>query len=65
MNHGPVRAANVRKEWVMNFIERLFGMAPDGGNGSTEALMLMGLVLVLVSLARRRRSVAFTEHPGE
>jgi hypothetical protein len=47
----------------MDFIERLFGISPDGGNGSTEALWLAGFAAaVIIALAfgarmraRRRR----------
>jgi|GraSoiStandDraft_30_1057271.scaffolds.fasta_scaffold3249118_2 hypothetical protein len=37
----------------MNFIEQLFGVAPDGGSGTTEALIWMGVAIVIVFLARR------------
>jgi hypothetical protein len=42
----------------MDFIERLFGVSPDGGDGSTELMYLVVLVVVVVvSLYRpvRRR----------
>jgi hypothetical protein len=32
----------------MDFIERLFGIAPDGGNGATEALWLAGFAAAVV-----------------
>jgi len=32
----------------MNFIERLFGLAPDGGNGSYELLLCLELLLLVV-----------------
>ena len=40
----------------MDFIEELFGLSPDGGNGATEALILIGIVLAVfaVGLALRR-----------
>ncbi|MDX8503118.1 hypothetical protein RFM99_32665 [Mesorhizobium sp. VK4C] len=43
----------------MDFIERLFGVAPDGGDGSTEMLYVavaIGIVAAAAarSLARRR-----------
>ena len=47
----------------MDLIERLFGLSPDGGNGSTEALILIGIVLVLVSLEQRRRALTGMEQP--
>lgn len=34
----------------MDFIERIFGLSPDGGSGSLEA-MLVTLPLVIVGLA--------------
>jgi hypothetical protein len=41
----------------MDFIERIFGMAPDGGTGSLEVLFLSLTVGVLVTaLAWWRRS---------
>jgi len=33
----------------MNFIEQLFGFAPDAGNGSTEALLFAVLAVIVVS----------------
>ena len=42
----------------MNFIEQLFGFAPDAGNGSTEALLLAVLAAVVVARAvSARRAV--------
>jgi hypothetical protein len=29
----------------MDFIERLFGISPDGGSGATEALWLLGFAI--------------------
>jgi hypothetical protein len=43
----------------MEFIERLFGLAPDNGDGSTEILWLVVLAVVIavfVYVRRRRRS---------
>jgi hypothetical protein len=43
----------------MDFIERLFGLSPDNGDGSTEILWLVALavaVAVVVYVRRRRRS---------
>ncbi|WIM10206.1 hypothetical protein [Enhydrobacter sp.] len=43
----------------MDFIERLFGLSPDNGDGSTEILWLVVLaiaVAVFVYVRRRRRS---------
>ncbi|WP_421998891.1 hypothetical protein [Reyranella sp.] len=43
----------------MDFIEKLFGLSPDNGDGSTEILWLAALaavlaVIVYVRIARRR-----------
>ena len=45
----------------MDFIERLFGMSPDGGSGATELAMLLG-VMLLVAVLSWRRSAA--RRPG-
>jgi MYXO-CTERM domain-containing protein len=44
------------KETVMYFIERLFGVSPDGGSGSVEFLLFAVPVLGvgLLTLWRRR-----------
>ena len=33
----------------MNFIEQIFGIAPDRGDGSLE-LMLLGIIVLLISV---------------
>ena len=38
----------------MDFIERWFGMAPDGGDGSLEALYILVCVFVVTLFAGRR-----------
>ena len=45
----------------MNFIERIFGASPDGGNGSLESGILLVAMLVLagVSVLRRKRAGSF------
>ena len=44
----------------MDFIERLFGLSPDNGDGSTEIMWLAVLAIVVVSAVylriQRRRS---------
>jgi ABC-type sugar transport system permease subunit len=50
-----------REVRIMDFIERIFGVSPDGGNGATEALIFMGITLVIVFLAWRRRSARTEE----
>jgi hypothetical protein len=39
----------------MDFIERLFGFAPDGGSGALEVLLFAAPITVLCYLALRRR----------
>jgi hypothetical protein len=44
----------------MSFIEQLFGLSPDGGNGSLEAALVLGAAAALAAvalwrLARARR----------
>ena len=40
----------------MDFIERIFGIAPDGGSGSLEVLLFLLPVAGLYLLYRRRAS---------
>jgi len=40
----------------MDFIERWFGLSPDGGDGSMEA-MLLGAVVVVLALILGRRHI--------
>ncbi|MFL5132971.1 MAG: hypothetical protein ACJ8C6_00270 [Microvirga sp.] len=35
----------------MDFIERIFGIAPDGGDGTTEAMFVIAFAAVAVALA--------------
>ena len=39
----------------MDFIEKWFGMSPDGGDGSLEALWVGALALAVVVVAFRQR----------
>ena len=39
----------------MDFIERMFGFSPDGGDGSFEWLLVMMAVLAVSAFAFRRR----------
>jgi len=48
------RSGGNGKETSMDFIEQWFGVFPDGGNGSLEALCLFTAVAALVVFARRR-----------
>ncbi len=40
----------------MDFIERLFGISPDGGDGTTE-LMYIAVLLLIVILFRWRETI--------
>lgn len=45
----------------MDFIERIFGVSPDGGDGSTEALYIVvavAIVLLLTAKPMLRRLAA-------
>jgi hypothetical protein len=37
-------------EEIVDFIERLFGFAPDNGDGSTEILWLVVLALLIATI---------------
>jgi hypothetical protein len=41
---------------MMDFIERIFGISPDGGDGSTE-LMYLAVLLIIPALLLLRRFV--------
>ena len=43
----------------MDFIESLFGVSPDGGDGSLEALWISAIVVAVVAVAFRRRIAAW------
>jgi hypothetical protein len=50
----------------MDFIERIFGVSPDGGNGSLEFIYVIGIVVAVTLIARalcRRRSRERSEFP--
>jgi len=51
--------ARTREETDMDFIERLFGVAPDGGNGTLELLYIVvaGLAVGASILQRRLREM--------
>lgn len=38
----------------MDFIEKWFGLSPDGGDGSLEALYVVALVAVIAAVIWRR-----------
>jgi len=39
----------------MDFIERWFGLSPDGGSGATEASIFVALCLLVVALMCRQQ----------
>lgn len=39
----------------MDFIERLFGVSPDGGSGSVELLLVAGPILLVAYWVLRNR----------
>jgi hypothetical protein len=39
----------------MDFVEQVFGMSPDGGNGSLEALWILAALVAAGALVSRRR----------
>jgi len=53
-----VTAWSQSPECVMDFIERIFGFAPDGGNGVFELLLFIVPIAGIITLALRRRKRA-------
>ena len=43
----------------MDFFEKWFGVSPDGGDGSLEALWIVVIVVAVVAIAFRRRIAAW------
>jgi hypothetical protein len=43
----------------MDWIEELFGLSPDGGDGSTELMWLLAFVIIVVAVAWRKGLLAF------
>ena len=48
----------------MDFIEQWFGISPDGGDGSLEALWIGAIVVVVLAVAFRKRIVAGLSRKG-
>lgn len=44
---------------IMDFIERWFHVSPDNGTGSTEAMYLAAIIVLLVAIALRRHLASF------
>jgi hypothetical protein len=42
----------------MDFIESWFGISPDGGDGSLEAVWLVAIAVAVVAVVFRRRILA-------
>jgi len=42
----------------VDFIESLFGIAPDGGDGSLEAMLIGAAIVVALMVVFRRRIIA-------
>jgi hypothetical protein len=42
----------------MDFIERLFGVSPDGGDGSTELIYLTVIAIIVAALTYAGRRAA-------
>jgi hypothetical protein len=38
----------------MDFIEQIFGISPDGGDGSTELMYIVAFVAVVAAIVLRR-----------
>ncbi len=47
---------------AMDFIERWFGISPDGGDGSTELLYIVVIAAVLALVAGRHRIAKALRH---
>jgi hypothetical protein len=43
---GAVRHGTKKTEDLMDFIEKMFGISPDGGDGSTEVMIIVVFVLI-------------------
>ena len=48
----------------MDFIERLFGVSPDGGHGGLELLLLIGPILAIAAFYWRRKRARNPQAPG-
>jgi hypothetical protein len=48
----------------MDFIERLFGISPDGGNGSLEALLLLAIAVAGIAVFMKQMKRRSSEKEG-
>jgi hypothetical protein len=46
------------REIAVDFIENLFGIAPDGGDGSLETLWIGAIIVASIAIVFRRRIIA-------
>lgn len=47
----------------MDFIERLFGLSPDNGDGSTELMYFIGFVAIALAVAWVYAKKGVRHHP--
>jgi hypothetical protein len=40
----------------MDWIERLFGISPDGGDGTAETMIFAAVIIILAAILAARRS---------
>ena len=56
------RGSCATENGLMNFVERLVGISPDGGSGAYEVLLLVGVIALIVvaccGLRGRRRATS-------
>ena len=45
----------------MDFIESWFGIAPDNGDGSLEAMWIGAIVVAVIAIAARKRIMAWVQ----
>jgi len=48
----------IRRGIAMDFIERIFHVSPDGGDGSLEVLYVLAVAVAVGGVVFRRRAVA-------
>jgi hypothetical protein len=53
-----------REEMEMDFIERIFRVAPDNGTGTLEFLIVAALLILLFAVFARWREVRKKNHPS-
>jgi hypothetical protein len=49
----PEHSTSGTAEVTLDFIERLFGISPDGGDGSTELMYFAAFVAIVAALGWR------------